>query len=143
MFIHNSTINVGDVMLTVDNFPLVNENTIVKEALEKMDIYRLGIVCITDSDDHLLGIMTDGDIRRKLLAVQKPLSAFFVDDAINQAIKNPVTATHDMSLFDAVNLMEERQIWDLPVMDGNKLIGLLHLHAAVKSLLSNIETFGQ
>jgi len=78
MFIHNSTINVGDVMLTVDNFPLVNENTIVKEALEKMDIYRLGIVCITDSDDHLLGIMTDGDIRRKLLAVQKPLSAFLL-----------------------------------------------------------------
>jgi len=136
MSIQNNIINVGDVMLTIKNFPVVNENTIVKEALEKMDIYRLGIVCITDSDDHLLGIMTDGDIRRKLLAVQKPLSAFFVDDAINQAIKNPVTATYDMSLFDAVNLMEERQVWDLPVMDGNKLIGLLHLHAAVKSLLA-------
>ena len=124
-------------MLAFGDFPVVDENTIVKEALEKMDTFHLGIVCITDSDKQLLGIMTDGDIRRKLLAVQKPLAAFFIDDAINQAIKNPHTATYDTSLFDAVNLMEEKQVWDLPILDNNKLIGLLHLHSAVKSLLTN------
>jgi len=124
-------------MLAFGDFPVVDENTIVKEALEKMDTFHLGIVCITDSDKQLLGIMTDGDIRRKLLAVQKPLPAFFIDDAINQAIKNPLTATYDTSLFDAVNLMEEKQVWDLPILDNNKLIGLLHLHSAVKSLLTN------
>jgi len=137
MFIQNKIINVSDVMLAFGDFPVVDENTIVKEALEKMDTFHLGIVCITDSDKQLLGIMTDGDIRRKLLAVQKPLAAFFIDDAINQAIKNPLTATCDMSLFDAVNLMEEKQVWDLPILDNNKLIGLLHLHSAVKSLLTN------
>ena len=137
MFIQNKIINVSDVMLAFGDFPVVNENTIVKEALEKMDTFRLGMVCITDSDRQLLGIMTDGDIRRKLLAFQKPLTAFFIDDAINQAIKNPLTATYDMSLFDVVNLMEEKQVWDLPILDNNKLVGLLHLHAAVKSLLTD------
>ena len=137
MFIQNKIINVSDVMLAFGDFPVVNENTIVKEALEKMDTFRLGMVCITDSDRQLLGIMTDGDIRRKLLAFQKPLTAFFIDDAINQAIKNPLTATYDMSLFDVVNLMEEKQVWDLPILENNKLVGLLHLHAAVKSLLTD------
>jgi arabinose-5-phosphate isomerase len=130
MSIQNKELNVGNVMLPPENFPVINENSIVKEALEKMDAFRLGIVCITDNDEQLLGIITDGDIRRKLLAVQKPLPAFFIDDAINQAIKNSFTVSSDMSLVEAV-----KQVWDLPVVDDNKLIGLLHLHPAVKSLL--------
>ena len=40
-----------------------------------------------------------------------------------------------MSLIDAVGLMEEKQVWDLPVVDGGKLVGLLHLHYAIKALL--------
>jgi len=135
MSTQNKELNVGNVMLLPEKFPVVKENAIVKEALEKMDAFRLGIVCITDNDEQLLGIITDGDIRRKLLAVQKPLPAFFIDDAINQAIKNSFTVSSDMSLIEAVNLMEKKQVWDLPVVDDNKLIGLLHLHPAVKALL--------
>ena len=135
MSTQNKELNVGNVMLLPEKFPVVKENVIVKEALEKMDAFRLGIVCITDNDEQLLGIITDGDIRRKLLAVQKPLPAFFIDDAINQAIKNSFTVSSDMSLVDAVNLMEKKQVWDLPVVDNDKLIGLLHLHPAVKALL--------
>jgi arabinose-5-phosphate isomerase len=95
----------------------------------------MGIACIVGSNQELLGIITDGDIRRKLLAVQKPLAAFFIDDTINQAIKGPVTASSGMSLIGAVNLMEDKQIWDLPVVDNGKLVGLLHLHSAIKVLL--------
>ena len=135
MSTQNKELNVGNVMLPPEKFPVVKEGTIVKEALENMDAFRLGIVCITDNDEQLLGIITDGDIRRKLLAVQKPLPAFFIDDAINQAIKNSFTVSSDMSLIEAVNLMEKKQVWDLPVVDDNKLIGLLHLHPAVKALL--------
>ena len=80
-------------------------------------------------------IITDGDIRRKLLSVQKPLAAFFIDDVINQSIKSPTTVTSDMSLVDAVDLMEEKQVWDLPIVDNNKLVGLLHLHSAIKTLV--------
>ena len=128
--------NVGDVILGVGSFPIVRENTILKEALEKMDNFRLGVACIVNDNSQLLGIITDGDIRRKLLAMQKPLAAFFIDDAINQAIKSPITVSSDMSLIDAVGLMEEKQVWDLPVVDDSKLVGLLHLHSAIKALLT-------
>ena len=98
---------------------------------------RLGIVCITDTDNKLLGILTDGDIRRKLLKVQKPFSAFFVDDALDHSIRNPLTVQPDILLNDAIILMEENQIWDLPVVDtANNLIGLLHLHPAIQALLN-------
>jgi DeoR family transcriptional regulator, catabolite repression regulator len=127
--------NVRDVMLGINNFPVVIENSILKEALEKMDYFRLGIACISSNDSQLLGVITDGDIRRKLLSVQKPLAAFFIDDVINQSIKNPTVVSSDMSFIDAVNLMEDKRIWDLPVVDNGKLVGLLHLHSAIKVLL--------
>ena len=126
---------VSDVMLDIGSFPTVNDSTILKEALERMDDFRLGIACVINHNSQLLGIITDGDIRRKLLVVQKPLAAFFIDDVINQAIKNPVTISSEISLVDAVSLMEEKQVWDLPVVDNSKLVGLLHLHAAAKALL--------
>jgi len=124
-------------MLNTTEFPTVKEDIILKEALEKMDSFRLGIVCVVNNDDELLGIITDGDIRRKLLSVQKPLPAFFIDDTINQAIKNPITTSSNMSLSEGVRLMESNQVWDLPVVDDGKLVGLLHLHAAIKALLED------
>ena len=133
MFTQNK--NVSQVMLNTKEFPTVTEDTILKESLEKMDSFRLGIVCVVNNNDELLGIITDGDIRRKLLSVQKPLPAFFVDDAINQAIKNPITISSEASLSEGILLMEENQIWDLPVVDDGKLVGLMHLHAAIKVLL--------
>jgi len=126
---------VKDVMLGIKNFPVVDKNSILKETLEKMDFFGYGIACITNNNHELLGIITDGDIRRKLLSVQKPLPAFFIDDAINHAIKNPTVTSSSMSLANAIDLMEQKQVWDLPVVDKGKLIGMLHLHPAVKELL--------
>lgn len=132
----NETIRVNEVMLTLDRFPVIPEREILKETLEAMNRFRLGIACIVDSRNRLLGIITDGDIRRKLLKVQKPVSAFFVDDALDHAIKTPVTISPSHTLLKAVELMGAKQIWDLPVVDGQgTLVGLLHLHPAVKVLL--------
>ena len=128
---------VGKVMLNSGEFPAVQGDTILKEALEEMDSFGLGVVCIVNKDNELLGIITDGDIRRKLLSVQKPLPAFFIDDAINQAIKNPITISSEASLSEGIIIMEENQIWDLPVVSDGELVGLLHLHAAIKALLQD------
>jgi len=135
MSTQNKAFTVREVMLNIDSFPIVTETTILKVALEKMDIFGMGIACIKNNDNQLLGIITDGDIRRKLLFMQKPLPAFFIDDVINQTVKNPTTVSSDMSLTDAVSLMEEKQVWDLPVVDNGKLVGLLHLHQAIKKIL--------
>jgi CBS domain-containing protein len=136
MFTQNKNLTVANVMLPINDFPVVSQSTILKEALDKMDSIGLGIACIVGMNKELLGVITDGDIRRKLISIQKPLNAFFIDDTINQAIKNPIVVSSDMSLADAVKLMEEKQIWDLPVVDKAALVGLLHLHAAIKVLLS-------
>jgi len=127
---------VQDVMMPLDRFPVVNTTIMLKEALDEMNHHRLGIACIVDTEKSLKGILTDGDIRRKLLKVQKPLSAFFVDDAMDHAIASPVTAKPADTLEKAVAIMEEKKIWDLPVVDEKGiLVGLLHLHPVVESLL--------
>lgn len=127
---------VKDVMIPFEKFPIIEKTTILKEALTEMGEANLGLVCIVNENKELIGLITDGDIRRKLLKVQKPFSSFFIDDALIHAKKNPITCSPDDELKKIVNLMGEKQIWDLPVVDKNKkLVGLLHLHPAVKKLI--------
>lgn len=129
---------VEEVMLPLDKFPIVKEKIIFKEALEEMSKYNLGIACIVDDENKLLGLVTDGDIRRKLLKVQKPFSALFVDDALEHSIKNPVTIKSDAKLIEGVRTMGEKHVWDLPVINSeNKLVGLLHLHPAISAVLGD------
>jgi arabinose-5-phosphate isomerase len=128
---------VKDVMIPVGKFPIIEKTTILKEALTEMGEANLGLVCIVNNNKELIGLITDGDLRRKLLEVQKPFSSFFIDDAMVHAKKNPITCSPDDELKKIVNLMGDKQIWDLPVVvDKNKkLVGLLHLHPAVKKLM--------
>ena len=138
MSIHNNKMMlVRDVMLGLDRAPVVRQKTIFKEALEEMGRTRLGIVCIVNDNKQLLGILTDGDIRRNLLKVQKPFSAFFVDDALDRSIRSPVVVNPDDTLRHAIELMEHKRIWDLPVVENEILVGLLHLHPAVQALLED------
>ena len=61
---------VNDVMIPFGDFPVVSKKTILKEALTEMDMANLGLVCIIGDKKELIGIITDGDLRRKLLKVQ-------------------------------------------------------------------------
>lgn len=127
---------VGDVMIGLNDTPKIAKLTLLKEALEIMDEKKLGIVCIVDDDSQLEGIITDGDIRRMLTKVQKPMAALMSDDVINHAIINPTTVNMNTDLVEAVFIMGNKQIWDLPVVDDNNILkGLLHLHPAIKSMM--------
>ena len=75
-------LTVADVMLTLASCPVASEHAILKEVLEEMDAHRLGVACVVDPDGCLAGILTEGDVRRKLLRVQKPLAALLADDVI-------------------------------------------------------------
>jgi arabinose-5-phosphate isomerase len=132
-----NNIEVKDVMLTLDEFPVIKDNTIFKEALEEMGPSDIGMVCIVDNNSRLLGVITDGDIRRKLLKVQKPFSAFFSDDALDHAVSSPTTITSNITLKEAVRTMGDKKIWDIPVTNKQGiLVGLLHLHPAIQKLLN-------
>ena len=131
-------ITVSDVMMGVAETPKTSEQALLKEAIDIMDQNRLGIICIIDNSGKLEGIITDGDIRRILTRVQKPFAAILSDDVIAYAIKNPITVNLDTLLTDAISIMGQKKIWDLPVLDSDgKLLGLLHLHRAIEALLSN------
>jgi len=131
-----SNLLVSDVMMSLDRAPVIGETVIFKEALEEMVSKHLGIACIVNAQNKLLGILTDGDVRRMLLRVQKPFSAFFVDDALEHAVQSPLTIAPSDTLVHAVHLMDEKHIWDLPVVDATGvLVSLLHLHPAVEALL--------
>lgn len=136
MFTMNKKLTVGEVMIKLNHFPIVNENDFLRETIEEINKYGLGIACIIDNNKNLIGVLTDGDIRRLILKVQKPISATFVDDAIFYATKKFAKVYEDTSLKDAILKMEKLKIWDLPVTDsGGKLKGLLHLHPALKFVL--------
>ena len=136
MSIQKNNILVRDVMLPLSKVSMLQESAILTEALEEMGRARLGIVCVVDSNNILLGILTDGDIRRKLLKVQKPFSAFLIDDALDHSICHPIVVHPDKTLVYAVELMGQKQIWDLPVVNTEGVLsGLLHLHPAVQALL--------
>ena len=132
----NSLLKVSDVMLPPERFPVIEGSVIFKTVLEEMGRDRLGIACICDGAGRMLGVLTDGDVRRMLLAVQKPIAALLVDDALDHAVRTPQTTGPTVLLADAVETMGRNQIWDLPVVDDDGvLVGLLHLHPAVEALL--------
>ena len=139
MFIpSDNKFKVKDVMINIKNTPIAFENTIFKEVLKQMDKFKLGVVCIVGKKNKLKAIITDGDIRRTIINVQKPLAAILNDDAIIYATKNPVVIKNNSFLIDVIKLMGKYKIWDLPVIDNNsKLIGLLHLHPAIEKLLNH------
>jgi DeoR family transcriptional regulator, catabolite repression regulator len=99
---------------------------------------NLGVICIINKNLILKGIFTDGDIRRKLIKIQKPLSAFFSDDVKNHMNKKPFTINKNTTVIQAIKLMSKRKIWDIPVVSkNNKLIGILHLNSLLKYLYKN------
>ena len=136
MYTQIEQILVKDVMMNCDSFPIVNDRELLRETIIEMCNYGLGVACIVDTNNKLKGVFTDGDIRRLILKVQKPIAALFVDDVIDYCTKVYSSIKPDSSLKSAILLMEELNIWDLPVGDDEKnLKGLLHLHPALKKLL--------
>ena len=124
-----------DIMLKLGDFPVVPYNMILKEALEEMNKHKLGVACLVDKKNILKGIITDGDIRRKLLNDQKPFSAFFVDDCIKHAVKKPKILSPNKNIKETLKMMSKNEIWDVPIVQNKKLVGLVHLHPSMKRLI--------
>jgi len=130
---------VDEVMLPLDRVPVVGRRAIVKVAIEAMTARRLGFACIVDADGQLHAVLTDGDLRRMLLNIQKPVAALMADDALLYATTDIVSCLPSTDLREAVSTMGKLRIWDLPVIDADgRLVGALHLHPAVTQLLKGV-----
>ena len=134
---NNVQVKVRDVMLPISKIPIVEEDAILKDALEKMSMYKLGITCVVDKHNKFVGLITDGDVRRILLSVQKPLSALFMEDVLDHISSSPTYIDPELSISKATELIGEKSVWDLPVVSGDmSLLGLFHLHKALEYYLN-------
>ena len=117
---------VGEIMYTNPEFPWVSPADSLAEAVARMDQFRLGAVFVLNQGKELEGIITDGDIRH--LVALNP-HGFSRQTAGEVMTRSPLVITADAPLYQALNIMEKRQITILPVTDNNsKVQGILHLH---------------
>ena len=117
-------------LIPLSNLPLISKEDNLKKALDLMTEKRLGIALIIDFDKKLLGVLTDGDLRRLLLTRQDPLPALLVSPAITYGSKNPKSISVDTTIDLAREKMVAEEIWDLPVVSTDGVVlGLVHRHS--------------
>ena len=126
----NLLLKVQDVMRPIDQLALGKTEETLREVVMRMTTFPLGCACIVDEENILIGIITDGDIRR-ILSKGGDILSLKVGDCMT---KSPICTRFGTSLGDAVRLMEDRssQISVLPIIadESDHLIGLLRLHDA-------------
>ena len=120
---------VSDLMRN-DNLPVVNENENFLSTLETVNNHKLGLALITNDENKLTGILTDGDIRRTLLKY-KNVENLQVKEAMT---KSPKTVKESSYAAGALHTMEKYSITALPIVDEtSKPIGILHIHDLLKA----------
>lgn len=118
-------LHVEDVMHSGDALPLVTPDTLLREGLKEMTRKRLGMTTVVDEQRHLLGVFTDGDLRRAL-DKQIDLHATLMGEVMTA---NPKRVAPRMLAAAAVHLMETHKITVLPVVDDNNIVvGALNVH---------------
>ena len=116
---------VEALMHTGSAMPAVTASAPMADVLQEMTRKRLGMTCVVDERGRLVGIVTDGDIRRQMTAGSNPLT----QAAGDIMTRTPVTIDRHLLAVEALRLMEERKITSLVVVgDGQILEGVVHLH---------------
>jgi arabinose-5-phosphate isomerase len=123
-------LRVEDAMHIGDAIPRVRPTTLMKEAILEMTSKKLGLTTVCEADGRLVGIITDGDLRRLLQRAPDGAFALTAGEAMS---KNPRTISRDALAAKAVQVMEERAITALIVADGRQMVdGVVHLHDLLK-----------
>ncbi|PRP69948.1 D-arabinose 5-phosphate isomerase [Chromobacterium amazonense] len=123
-------VHVRDLMHGGDDLPRVAPGTLLKDALLEMSQKRLGMITICDKDNTLLGIYTDGDLRRTLERAAD-VYRLKIDEVMSV---NPRTIHQDKLAAEAGFVMKEKQITSLAVVDNaGKLAGVLHMHDLLRA----------
>jgi len=123
-----SLLLVKDIMHTKDKLPLIKNNSTMREALLKMTSYGFGCVGVTNSKNILIGVITDGDLRRNI-------SKNFLDIPIEKIMtKNPITVESKMNIKDTIDIMNSNKITTVFVIENSPKIpkGIIHIHDCIK-----------
>lgn len=123
-------LKVSDIMHTGDATPCVTSGTLLKEALLEVTHKRLGMTAVVNSQSQLIGIFTDGDLRRSL-DNNVNLHSTLIDDVMTL---NGTTVTADMLAAECLQIMETKKINALIVTnETNQPIGALNMHDLLKA----------
>lgn len=124
---------IGKKLLKVENLmhkgadiPCVGPQTLMSEAIEEMTQKRLGMTCVVDDQKKLMGIITDGDLRRMIRKYRENLLQKKAQDCMTP---NPITIDKSDLATEALNLMEKKKITSLVIKNKEgKIEGIIHLH---------------
>lgn len=125
-------LTVADLMHTGDKVPFVTADLSLKDAVVEMSRKGFGALVIADEQQNMLGIFTDGDLRRFF----EKSSAIDLDISINRVMTvGPLHTSPERLAMEALKTMEDRSITSLPVLRGEKVAGFLHLHDILRARL--------
>ncbi len=117
--------NVADIMFTDEQIPQVKQGTLMQAALSVINTMKLGATLVLDESGRLTGIITDGDVRRAI-AKQDAIWTLPVESVMT---RNPKSIVAETPAYDALRLMEAKEITVLPVVSADgSVCGILHLH---------------
>lgn len=114
-------------MLDRTHKPMVSNNSSIKDVIVEISEKRLGVTAVME-DKKLVGIITDGDIRR-MLNKTETISGLVAKDIMTI---NPKTVQIDSMVIDAFNTMEDFSITQLVVFDKEEYVGIIHIHDILK-----------
>ncbi|MGA1845744.1 KpsF/GutQ family sugar-phosphate isomerase [Deferribacter abyssi] len=123
-------LKVSDIYHIGNRVPVVNKNVTVTDAILEMSSKGFGCTAIVDDDGRLVGIVTDGDLRRGL----EKFNNLFTRNIMDIASKNPKTIEEDALAAKALQIMEKHSITSLLVVDDKERpYGIIHLHDILKA----------
>ncbi|MEQ9316933.1 MAG: KpsF/GutQ family sugar-phosphate isomerase [Henriciella sp.] len=117
----------GDLMHSGEELPVVKTGTMMSEALEVMAAKGLGCLAVIEPEGELIGMVTDGDIRR---LVAKGRMAMVIDEGMT---RNPITIEAATLASAALALMNDKRITQLIITDGKRPVGVVHMHDFLKA----------
>jgi arabinose-5-phosphate isomerase len=119
-------LRVEDAMHTGEQVPRVGPGARMRDVLFEMTRKRFGMTTVVDEADRLLGVISDGDLRRQM---EKHGDGMLDRSAAECMTREPVTVGARELATHALNLMEERRITSLVIVDGARVVkGVVHLH---------------
>lgn len=120
-------LKVADIMHGGDSLPLIEDATGMPDALIEMTAKSLGCVGVVDAEGRLQGVITDGDLRRNMSTNLLSLKA---GDVMTE---NAKTIGQDMLAIEAVGFMNANSITNVFVVDGDRAVGVLHIHDCLRA----------
>ena len=125
--IGRNLLKIADIMHRGDQIPLISGTAAMADALIEMTAKHFGCVGVLDDRDRLIGIVTDGDLRRHMSA---NLPSKIVRDVMTKA---PLTIRSKALVAEALGVMNERAITALFVVDGRETVGIIHIHDCLRA----------